>query len=93
MPSSTTIIAVPHPKIMRPIERVTINSLCGRGRSRITSREGGNEAMAIAAKVSMMMLTQRICTTVSGISEPAMALTRQMTMATKLMVSWKRTKR
>ena len=54
---------------------------------------GGSEAIAIAAKVSMMILTQRICTTVSGMSVPKTAPTKQITIAAKLIVSWKSTKR
>ena len=54
---------------------------------------GGSEAIAIAAKVSMMILTQRICTTVSGMSVPNSAPMKQMVMAAKLIVSWNSTKR
>ena len=58
-----------------------------------TSCWGGSDAMAMAASVSMMMLTQRICTTVRGISDSKSAPTKQMTIAAKLIVSWKSTKR
>lgn len=44
--------------------------------------------MAIAAKVSMMMFTHRICTTVSGMSVPNTAPTKQIRIAAKLIVSW-----
>ena len=54
---------------------------------------GGSEAIAFAAKVSMMILTQRICTTVSGMSVPNSAPMKQMVMAAKLIVSWNSTKR
>ena len=93
MPSSTTTITPPHVKSVRAMAGVMMNSLRGRGRSRITSGLGGSEAIAMAAKVSMMMFTQRICTTVRGMSVPKIAPTKQMTIAAKLMVSWKRTKR
>lgn len=49
--------------------------------------------MAIAASVSMMMLTHRICVTVSGISVSMIDPMRKMTIAAKLIVSWKRMKR
>ena len=49
--------------------------------------------MAIAAKVSMMMFTHRICTTVSGMSVPNTAPTKQIRIAAKLIVSWNSTKR
>ena len=93
MPSSTATITTPHVRIVRAMPGVMMNSSRGRGFSSITSGLGGSEAMAIAAKVSMMMLTQRICTTVRGMSVPKTAPTKQITMAAKLIVSWKRTKR
>ncbi|CAK7066822.1 MAG: hypothetical protein MEEGG_02949 [Eggerthella lenta] len=79
--------------MVRAMAGVMMNSSLGRGLSRITSALGGSEAIAIAAKVSMMMLTQRICTTVSGISVPNTAPTKQMRMAAKLIVSWNSTNR
>ncbi len=93
IPSSTTTIAVPHVKSVRAMPGVMMNSSLGRGFSSITSGLGGSEAIAIAAKVSMMIFTQRICTTVSGMSVPKTAPTKQMTMAAKLIVSWNSTKR
>jgi hypothetical protein len=93
IPSSTTTIAAPHVKRVRAMAGVMMNSSLGRGLSRITSGLGGSEAMAIAAKVSMMMFTQRICTTVSGMSVPNNAPMKQMVMAAKLIVSWNSTKR
>ncbi|CDC96128.1 unknown [Alistipes sp. CAG:268] len=93
MPSSTTTIAPPQVKIVRAMPGEMMNSSRRRGRSRITSAEGGSEAIAIAAKVSMMMFTQRICTTVRGMSVPTSAPTKQMRIAAKLIVSWKSTKR
>ena len=41
----------------------------------------------------MMMFTQRICTTVSGMSVPNSAPMKQMVMAAKFIVSWNSTKR
>ena len=83
----------PHVKIVRAMAGVMMNSSRGRGLSPITSALGGSEAIAIAAKVSMMILTQRICTTVSGMSVPNTAPTKQMRIAAKLIVNWKSTKR
>ena len=93
IPNRTATMTIPQVKMVRAIARVMMNSSLGRGLSRITSALGGSEAIAIAAKVSMMMLTQRICTTVSGISVPNTAPTKQMTMAAKLIVSWNNTNR
>ena len=45
---------------------VMMNSSPERGGSASTAGSGGSDDMAIAAKVSMMILTHRICTTVSG---------------------------
>ena len=93
MPSRTTTISPAQVKIVRAIERVMMNSSRERGLSCMTSALGGSEAMAMAAKVSMMMLTQRICTTVRGISVPKTEPMKQIRMAATLIVSWKRTKR
>lgn len=49
--------------------------------------------MAMAASVSMMMLTHRICVTVSGISVSMTEPARKTTIAAKLIVSWKRMNR
>ncbi len=92
-PSSATTISPPQTKIVRAMAGVMMNSSRGRGRSAITPGSGGSEAMAMAARVSMMMLTHRICTTVRGISVPKTAPAKQITMAAKLMVSWNSTNR
>ena len=84
---------MPQVKIVRAMARVMMNSSRGRGLSSITSGLGGSEAIAIAAKVSMMMLTHKICTTVRGRSVPKIAPTKQTTIAAKLIVSWNSTKR
>lgn len=68
---------------------VMMKSVCLRGFSFITSRDGGNDASAIAAKVSMMRLTQRICVTVRGISVPMRAPPRTSSSAVTLTMSWK----
>ena len=93
MPSRTATMMPPQMKSVRAMPGVMMNSSRGRGFSSITSGLGGSEAIAIAAKVSMMILTQRICTTVSGMSVPKTAPTKQITIAAKLIVSWKSTKR
>ena len=77
----------------RIIGRVMMKSLFLRGFSRITLRLGGSEASASAAKVSMIRLTHSICVTVSGSSLPKIEPSSTMTIATKLIVSWNRTKR
>ena len=66
---------------------VMINSSLGRGGSFITAGLGGREAIASAAKVSIMILTHRICTTVSGISVPKIEPTKTTMIAAKLIVS------
>ena len=53
----------------------------------MTAGEGGSEASAMAAKVSIMRLTQSICVTVSGDSVPIMAPTSTMRQAERLTVS------
>ena len=68
---------------------VMINSSCRRGGLFITSRDGGNEAKAIAAKVSMMRFTQRICVTVSGRSVSMNAPASTNSSAVTLTTSWK----
>ena len=87
MPSNIATMTMPHVKSVRAMARVMMNSLRGRGFSSITSGFGGSEAMAIAAKVSMIMFTHRICTTVSGMSVPNTAPTKQIRIAAKLIVS------
>ena len=52
-----------------------------------------NDANAIAAKVSIMRLTQSICVTFSGFSVPKKAPTRTTTHATTFTVNWKSIKR
>lgn len=79
--------------IVRTIARETMLASRRRGRSRITSCCGGSDAMAMAASVSMMMLTHRICVTVSGISVSMTDPARKTTIAAKLIVSWKRMNR
>ena len=67
-----------------------MKSLCERGLSSITSRDGGSEASAIAAKVSIMRFTHSICVTVSGssvpISDPASTNSSAVTFTT----NWKK---
>ena len=64
-----------------------------RGFSFITSRLGGSEANAMAAKVSMMRFTHRICVMVSGISVPIKAPKSTSSSAVTLTTSWKKMKR
>ena len=75
------------------IERVMIKSSRWRGLSRITSAEGGREANAIAAKVSIIRLTHSICVTVSGDLVPINEPRKTIRQALTLMVIWKRMKR
>ena len=79
--------------IVRTIARETMLASRRRGRSRITSCCGGNDAMAMAASVSMMMLTHRICVTVSGSSVPMTDPASTSSNAVKLTTSWKKRKR
>ena len=72
---------------------VMMKSEVFRGFSFITLRDGGSEASAIAANVSIMRLTQSICVTVSGSVVPITAPTSTTARATKFMVSWNITKR
>ena len=73
--------------------RVMMKSSRWRGLLFITSGEGGREANAIAAKVSIMRLTHSICVTVSGEAVPRNEPKKTMRQALTLMVIWKRMKR
>ena len=64
-----------------------------RGASFITAIEGGSDASAIAAKVSIMRFTQSICVTVRGVSMPRSAPISTMKQAPIVTVIWKRMKR
>lgn len=64
-----------------------------RGFSFITSADGGSEARAMAAKVSMMRFTHSICVTVRGDCLPRKAPANTIKQAATLTVSWKRMKR
>ena len=75
------------------IGREMMKSVLLRGFSPITSCEGGSDARAMAAKVSMMRLTQRICVTVSGISVPMTEPPSTSSRAVRLTTSWKNRKR
>ena len=66
-----------------------MNALRLRGRSAITLLLGGNDASAMAAKVSMIRLTHSICVTVSGDLTSAKAPTSTVRQATTFTVSWK----
>ena len=69
--------------------RLRMNALRSRGLSFITRSDGGSEAKAMAAKVSMMRLTHSICVTVSGLCVPIKAPKSTMNDAATLTVSWK----
>ena len=84
---------VPMNKIPLAIGLVMINCDAFRGLSRITSWEGGSEARARAAKVSIMRLTHRICVTVSGISVPITEPPSTSSKADRLTTSWKKRNR
>ena len=79
--------------ISRNISPPRIKSVRRRGLSSITLFEGGNEARAMAAKVSMIRLIHNICVTVSGDSVPIKAPMRTSKQAVTLTVSWNRRKR
>ena len=93
MPRSAATNTMPTPTMERIIGRVMMKSLFLRGFSRMTLRLGGSEASASAANVSMIRLTHSICVTVSGSWLPNIDPSSTMTIATKLIVSWNRTKR
>ena len=75
------------------ISLLRMNSFSLRGLSCITSREGGKDANAMAAKVSIKRFTHNICVTVSGISTPMKAPPRTRSSAVMLTISWKNRKR
>ena len=88
------------PKKSKPVETmlrfiflVIMKSSRRRGLSPITFCEGGNDASAIAANVSMMRFTQSICVTVSGDCSPVNAPVKTIKQATTLTISWNSTKR
>ena len=70
------------------IDGEIIESVSLRGFSFKTSFDGGSEASASAAKVSIMRFTQSICVTVSGDSVPRNAPTSTIRQADTLMVIW-----
>ena len=57
-----------------------------RGFSFITAADGGNEASAMAANVSIIRLTHSICVTVSGTSVPIKAPVSTIKQATTFTV-------
>ena len=61
-----------------------------RGGWSMTSRDGGSEAKAMAAKVSMMRFTHSICVTVSGSSVPMNEPPNTKSRAATLTTSWKK---
>ncbi len=79
--------------ISRSIGLLSMKALRSRGFSFITLSEGGSEASAIAAKVSIIRLIHSICVTVSGDSVPIKAPQRTSKQAVTLTVNWKRRKR
>ena len=81
------------PRMPRSMEGEMMKSPARRGRSLITSRDGGSEARAMAAKVSMMRFTQSICVTVSGISVPMTEPPSTSSRAVTLTTSWKKMNR
>ena len=83
----------PMPMMPRAMPLVMMKSESRRGLSAITSAEGGNDASARAAKVSMMRLTHNICVTVRGRSVPIIAPPSTSSNAVTLTISWKYKKR
>ena len=71
------------------IVRVRIDAFLLRGFSSITFFDGGSDANAIAAKVSIIKLIHNICVTVSGDSVPISAPARTRKQAVTFTVSWK----
>lgn len=68
---------------------VRMKSVCRRGLLFITSADGGSEAKAIAAKVSIMRFIHNICVTVSGSSVPMAEPANTSSRAATLTTSWK----
>ena len=91
--NSTAKKATPMKTIPLAMPLVIMKSVCLRGLSFITSRDGGSEASASAAKVSMMRLTQSIWVTVSGSSVPMTEPPSTSSKAVTLTTSWKKRKR
>ena len=79
--------------INRHIAGVIMNELRFRGLSFITLFDGGRDASAMAANVSIIRFTQSIWVTVSGDSVPMNAPASTIRHAARLTVSWKSTKR
>ena len=73
--------------------RVMMKASRERGCSCITSRLGGSEARAMAAKVSIMRFIQSICVMVRGSSVPTKAPKSTSRSAVTLTTSWKKMKR
>ena len=73
--------------------REMIKSEALRGFSFITSCEGGKEAKAKAAKVSIIRLTHNIWVTVRGISVPMIEPPSTRSKAATLTTNWKKRKR
>ena len=83
----------PTPTISASIDRFMINALRLRGGSLITASDGGSDASAIAANVSIMRFIQSIWVTVSGVSVPINAPQSTSIHAVTFTVSWKSRKR
>ena len=81
----------PTPKICHIIGFVMILASLLRGFSFITFSDGGKDAKAKAANVSMIRFTQSICVTVRTISVPNNAPSITMRHAATLIVIWKTT--
>lgn len=86
MPRKNTM---PQKRMPRAMGRLMMKSVSRRGLLRITSCEGGNDARAMAAKVSMMRFTQSIWVTVSGISVPMIEPPSTSNSAERFTTSWK----
>ena len=84
---------MPQKAIPRHIGLVMMKADAARGLSFITSRDGGSEASAIAANVSIIMFTHKICVTVSGISVPIIEPPNTSSNAEKFTTSWKKRNR
>ena len=86
--NSNTKNSPPTPNISPYMGRVRMKAWRSRGRSCITLSDGGSEARAMAAKVSIIRFIHSICVTVSGDSVPMKAPMSTMRHAVTLTVSW-----
>ena len=90
---STAKKNIPVTRIATAIVRVMIKASLRRGFSPSTSREGGSEASAMAAKVSIIRLIQSIWVMVRGSSVPMSDPPSTSSRAVTFTTNWKKMKR